>query len=134
MVLTVRKGKGGSSRLLRHRLPQVAGQRGMVALFLGIIGLAGTVFSCCFPILFILVVCSALAWTMGGAELRMYRALEAVGREESQARAGYVLGIIGMFVALLPVAVWTLYVVFVATVFIYQDMQQSGIRLILTGY
>jgi len=132
MVLTVRKGKGGSSRLLRHRLPQVAGQRGTAALFLGIIGLAGTVFSCCFPIPF--VICSALAWSMGGAELRMYRALEAVGREESQARAGYVLGIIGMFVALLPVAFWTLYVVTIATVFIAQDMQQSGIRLILTGY
>lgn len=128
------KGKEGATRFFRHRLPRVAGQRGTAALLLGVVGLAGILFSCCFPFPIPFMICSALAWTMGGGELRMYKALGAVGGEESQARAGYVLGILGMFASLLPVMFWTLYIVMFLVLFVVQDMKTSGIRLVLTGY
>jgi hypothetical protein len=57
-------------------------------------------------------ICSALAWSLGQSELRMYRSLGAVGVEESQAKAGYVLGVLGTLLSFVVIlggtALWIL--------------------------
>lgn len=134
--MTDPRGKGRSigarTRRFRQRLPRVAGRRGTASLVLGIIGIVGTFGTCCGAPIFMMI--SALAWSLGQSELRMYRALGAVGAEESQAKAGYVLGIIGIFLAIPVMAFIFLYVFLIVLAIFMTTFQSTGGILLLTEF
>ncbi len=121
---------GITAMRLRSRLPRVAGKRGTAALVLGIIGLVGMVPGCCSASVLPFAICSVLAWSLGQSELRMYQALGAVGAEESQARAGYVLGIIGTSLACLGMMFWIMYILFVIAAIMAAAIGENRILLI----
>jgi hypothetical protein len=114
---------------IQSGLPLIKGRRGNIALVFGIVGLIGGLlfFFCPLISLPFMVMC-ALAWSFGVSELRMYKALGAVGNEEKQAKAGYVLGIIGTLV----VSVSMIFLGVYSFVLIWEsfDINNAGFRLI----
>lgn len=96
---------------------------------LGLVGLIGGIPSCCGGAVLPFAICSTLAWSLGQSELRMYRALGAVGAEESQARTGYVLGVIGTVLASIGMIGWIVYIMFIVGAVVIGSMGQSRILL-----
>ena len=114
---------------IQNRLPLIKGRRGNIALVFGIVGLVGGLLTSFCPLISVMfMVLCALAWSFGVSELRMYKALGAVGNEEKQAKAGYVLGIIGTLLvsaSMLFVSV-SLFLLFAQGF----DVNDAGFRLI----
>ena len=99
---------------------------------LGIIGIVGTFGMCCGSPIFMML--SALAWQLGQSELRMYSALGAVGAEESQAKAGYILGIIGTLLAIPVMFIIFLYTLLFVFAILSTTFRQTGGLLLLTEF
>ena len=99
------------------------------ALVLGILGLVGSLGSCCCCLSLILGLCSPAAWYLGRKELKAIVEGRSPASGEGTARAGMICGIIGTIVLALYVVAILVYVAVVGFAVALEAMKQGGLPL-----
>lgn len=99
------------------------------ALVLGIVGLLGSVGSCCCCLSWLLGLCAPAAWYLGSQEIQAIREGRAPAAGEGTARAGMICGIIGTVVLALYLVCIAIYVALVGVGVAMETMKQGGLPL-----
>src|SRR5262245_9444093 len=105
---------------------QGTGGNATIALVLGIVGLVGSLLSCCCCIFALLGVCAPIGWYVGHRELAAIRAGLSPASGEGPARAGMICGIIGTVLMVLYVLGMVVYVVLVGFGAALEGMKHGG--------
>jgi hypothetical protein len=108
-------------------LPAPGSSRATTALVLGIIGLLGSVGSCCCCLGLIPGVCAPFAWWTGARELGAIRAGLASPGGEGNARTGMICGIVGTAIMVLYVIGVIVYIAIVGLAAASESLKQGHI-------
>ena len=100
-----------------------------MALILGIIGLMGSMGSCCCCLFWFLGLCAPAGWYVGSQELQAIRAGRSPAAGEGTARAGMICGIVGTVLLALYLLGIAIYVALVGGAVALETMKEGGLPL-----